>query len=155
MYSIIAAWDADNIPTKTNVSKTEKLAQEVVATLISQGKPDAFYFDDQSADGNECWRMPRHWQVDAANKTAALDQDSLDAEILSTNMAELRVERNKRLEISDIIVLPDRWAAMDDDTKTVWTNYRQALRDLPANTDAIAKYKQTADLTDITWPTEP
>lgn len=59
---------------------------------------------------------------------------------------ELRQERNRRLEISDISVLPDRWSVMDDDTKTVWTNYRQALRDLPAN---------TADPTNPTWPTEP
>ena len=59
---------------------------------------------------------------------------------------ELRQERNRRLDVSDISVLPDRWDAMDDDAKTVWSTYRQALRDLPAN---------TADPTNITWPEEP
>ena len=83
--------------------------------------------------------------MNAANKTAALNQSSLDAAILSVNMESLRSERNKRLTATDIVVLPDRWAAMDDNTKTAWTDHRQALRDLPA----------TADPTNVTWPDAP
>jgi hypothetical protein len=148
MYSIIAKWDENFAPGGVNNMATENEAQAAVQALIDKGQTNAFYFEDGSADGQECWRIPQHWQVNAANKTAALDQDSLGAEILSTNMAELRVERDKRLGISDISVLPDRWAQMDDDSKTAWTNYRQALRDLPETVDIN-------DWPDITWPTEP
>ena len=61
---------------------------------------------------------------------------------------EMRQERNRRLELSDIAVLPDRWDAMADDAKTSWTNYRQALRDLPANTPDPTPSK-------VVWPTKP
>ena len=79
-------------------------------------------------------------------KTVTFDKSSYDTEIHNHNMMIFRRERNERLEKSDNLVYPDRWAAMNDDTKTAWTNYRQALRDLPAN---------TADPTDVTWPTKP
>jgi len=52
----------------------------------------------------------------------------------------LRMERNQLLAESD-------WRAMSDLTMSDdWKTYRQALRDLPAN---------TADPTDVTWPTTP
>jgi len=72
--------------------------------------------------------------------------EALQAAAPAQMWKKVRLERNHRLDISDISVLPDRWDVMDDDAKTVWSTYRQALRDLPAN---------TADPTDITWPTEP
>ena len=52
----------------------------------------------------------------------------------------LRNRRNLRLRNTDEWALSDR--TMSDQQKT----YRQALRDLPAN---------TSDPTDITWPTKP
>ena len=61
-------------------------------------------------------------------------------------MIILRQERDRRLVATDITVLPDRWESMNNDSKTAWSVYRQALRDLPAN---------TPDPTNITWPTEP
>ena len=93
-----------------------------------------------------CFQTPSHFPVDVANKTVSFDQSAKNATELAKGMASLRRERNERLEATDITVLPDRWAAMNDDTKTAWSNYRQALRDLPAN---------TADPTDVTWPTKP
>ena len=59
-------------------------------------------------------------------------------------IAELRRERNIKLVETDWTQSPD--SPMTDETKDDWKTYRQALRDLPANTD---------DPTDITWPTEP
>ena len=56
--------------------------------------------------------------------------------------AELRKERNAKLDETDWTQMPDA----PSDGKVVWATYRQALRDLPAN---------TADPTDITWPTWP
>ncbi len=52
----------------------------------------------------------------------------------------LRLERNSRLRQTDCYALSDR--TLSDEMKT----YRQALRDLPANTSNPAN---------PTWPTEP
>ena len=46
----------------------------------------------------------------------------------------MRQERNARLSKSDIYVLPDRWDAYTDIEKAAWSDYRQALRDIPQNT---------------------
>ena len=51
-----------------------------------------------------------------------------------------RAERDSRLAQSD-------WMGLSDTTMTdAWKTYRQALRDLPAN---------TSDYANPTWPTEP
>ncbi len=52
----------------------------------------------------------------------------------------LRNRRNLRLRNTDI------WALSDRTMSTAQKQYRQALRDLPAN---------TSDPTNITWPTKP
>ena len=75
-----------------------------------------------------------------------VDLEALQANAPAQMWIELRQERNRRRDVSDISVLPDRWDVMDDDTKTAWTLFRQALRDLPAT---------TADPANITWPTPP
>lgn len=59
--------------------------------------------------------------------------------------ATLRAERDRLLRESDIRVLPDRWAVMSSDEQGAWSDYRQALRDLPEN----------VDLHDTQWPEEP
>lgn len=61
-------------------------------------------------------------------------------------MPNLRQRRDSILRESDISVMPDRWAAMSTETQTAWATYRQALRDLPAN---------TTDPLNPTWPTRP
>ena len=56
------------------------------------------------------------------------------------DMVILRIKRNKKLAQSD-------WMANSDVNMTdTWKTYRQALRDLPANTAAPKN---------PTWPTEP
>ena len=55
--------------------------------------------------------------------------------------AELRSERNRKLTDSDFSQLGD--ANVD---AAAWTTYRQALRDLPENTE---------DPSNVTWPTKP
>ena len=61
-------------------------------------------------------------------------------------LRQLRVGRDVLLTQTDINVIADRWAAMSAETQTAWAAYRQALRDLPAN---------TADPLNPTWPTRP
>ncbi|CUW41153.1 protein of unknown function (putative phage tail fiber protein) [Magnetospirillum sp. XM-1] len=46
-------------------------------------------------------------------------------------VAALRIERDRRLSASDIMVLPDRWEGYTPEQRAAWTAYRQALRDLP------------------------
>jgi hypothetical protein len=70
--------------------------------------------------------------------------DELQAEIdrleAAQPMVELREERNKRLVETDYLALSD--ATLSADMRT----YRQALRDLPAN---------TSDPANPVWPTKP
>ena len=64
-------------------------------------------------------------------------------------LAELRKLRNKKLSETD-------WTRSDDvpsETKSKWTSYRQALRDLPADASKRS-INANGDVT-ITWPTEP
>ena len=62
-------------------------------------------------------------------------RDKTDAELL----AEVRATRTQRLTETDYFALSDVTMSSD------MTNYRKALRDLPAN----------VDLSDITYPTKP
>jgi len=48
-------------------------------------------------------------------------------------LPNLREIRDNLLKETDILVLPDRWSTYSEDKKTKISNYRQALRDLPAN----------------------
>ncbi len=72
------------------------------------------------------------WEADRA---AVLLQDQKDF---------LRSERNELLKLSDWTQVPD--SPLDSTKKQQWATYRQALRDLPAN---------TTDPANPTWPTKP
>ena len=62
-----------------------------------------------------------------------------DAEILAQKWEGVRGERNMRLSVTD-------WRASSDLTLSdEWKTYRQALRDVPTQSDPD----------NITWPTEP
>jgi hypothetical protein len=58
---------------------------------------------------------------------------------------ELRQERNKRITETDFLATID-YPHASEGVKQTWMDYRQALRDLPANTE---------DPSDPTWPQEP
>jgi len=92
--------------------------------------------------------MPRHHMIDGVKVPFTAEEETArDAEEKAwadgaTDRAvdALRMERNQLLADTD-------WRAMSDLTMSDdWKTYRQALRDLPAN---------TADPTDVTWPTTP
>ena len=57
---------------------------------------------------------------------------------------KLRTERNSILKDTDWSQLSD--APLTSSQKTTWATYRQALRDLPANTE---------DPKNVTWPSQP
>ena len=58
---------------------------------------------------------------------------------------ELRKERNKRIAQTDYLAIPD-YPHPTEEVKQAWLDYRQALRDLPAN---------TTDPENPIWPTPP
>jgi len=69
------------------------------------------------------------------------------AELDAALAAEVRADRNGRLvEVDAVAGNALRWAALDADTQAEWATYRQALLDVPQQTDFP---------NDITWPHEP
>ena len=64
-------------------------------------------------------------------------------------MRLLRIERDKKIALTDWRVLPDQTPSDD------WINYRQALRDLPASASPKLDSNYELDFSSFTWPTEP
>lgn len=99
--------------------------------------------DGAEQDANSNWVqkwVEQDMFADTEEATKAEQETAYQAE-LDTNAAEaVRADRDERLAKTD-------WRASSDLTlSTEWTNYRQALRDVPA---------QSGFPYDITWPTEP
>ena len=78
-------------------------------------------------------------------------ESEIQAKIVELKAAEpmrlLRIERNRRLAETDWWVLPDRTPTQAQ------LDYRQALRDLPANSEP--QLDNQGDLINITWPEVP
>ena len=66
------------------------------------------------------------------------------AEEPALQMKSLRQQRNERLAETDWVSL--KYYDLGQPVPTEWTEYRQALRDLPANTE---------DPANPVWPTKP
>ena len=64
-------------------------------------------------------------------------------------MRLLRIERDKKIALTEWRVLPDQTPSDD------WINYRQALRDLPASASPKLDSNYELDFSSFTWPTEP
>ena len=80
-------------------------------------------------------------KTEVADKIAELDA--------SEPMRLLRIERNKKIALTDWRMLPDQTPSDD------WINYRQALRDLPASSSPKLDSSGELDFSSFTWPTEP
>ena len=148
-FTTVNKVDENNFICKYDVYDTKEEADARIAELHQiAGYEDAFVVDNDATavDGLLCFKVPKCFPVDKANKTVSFDKSAWDAEKRVEDFKTLRKDRDKLLLASDLDVLPDKWAAMNDDTKTAWSNYRKALRDLPAN---------TADPANPTWPNAP
>lgn len=66
----------------------------------------------------------------------------------------LRKERDSKLRETDHYALPD-FPHDSDEIRQAWLTYRQALRDLPANSPNISLDSGTGELIGVTWPTPP
>ena len=68
-------------------------------------------------------------------------------------MRQLREERNKLIAETDWTQLKD--IDLDIIRERDWKNYRQALRDLPANSNPKLDSYGNLDMSSITWPDKP
>jgi len=75
-------------------------------------------------------------------------QAKIDELMPAFAMDALREERDK------LLAETDWWASGDLTMTTEQSNYRQALRDLPANSTGAA-INTDGELTGVTWPTKP
>ena len=101
------------------------------------------------------------WTLDGENYTGLTwlsseqqpTKDEIADKIAELDAAEpmrlLRIERDKKIALTDWRVLPDQ-SPSDD-----WINYRQALRDLPASASPKLNSGGELDFSSFTWPTEP
>lgn len=89
------------------------------------------------------------WDLDKEVWVSLLT-DAEEAEALSymnyIQFKLLRHERDQRLAASDWSETPSAERRLEPDVFEAWASYRQALRDLPAN---------TADPANPVWPTSP
>ena len=92
---------------------------------------------DENADGTVT-------PYDADGNIVVLDVEAVDAETITvvneSNLENMRRQRDAYLSETDYLALSDN--TLTDEMRT----YRQALRDLPAN---------TTDPANPTWPTKP
>ena len=65
----------------------------------------------------------------------------------------LRVDRNQKLKDCDWVVTKSNETGVG--IATNWKTYRQALRDLPANSNPTLTNEGYLDYSSFTWPTEP
>ena len=89
----------------------------------------------------ESIKFPEGYEKPPKEEFEAKLQELIDAQPLK----ELRTKRNKLLEQTDRYALPD-WPHETLAKQTEWIEYRQALRDLPDNTE---------DPANPVWPTVP
>ena len=88
-----------------------------------------------------------------SESTVKITQEELDNKIQEIKdrqpLRQLRIQRNQLLALTD-------WRMTEDypfNDKEAWKTYRQALRDLPAN--SFPELDEFGNLTNITWPEEP
>jgi len=95
------------------------------------------------------------WITENAGSRVKPTQAEVDAEIARLDSVKafelLRIERDKRIAVTDWTQNPD----VPSTTSNKWKVYRQALRDLPANSTPLLTIVGLLDYTSVTWPTEP
>ena len=92
-------------------------------------------------DTYESIRFPEGYEKPPKEVFEAKLQELIDAQ----PWKELREERNKRIAETDYLATID-YPHPTEEAKQAWLDYRQALRDLPAN---------TTDPANPVWPTAP
>ena len=84
------------------------------------------------------------WNGPDAQPTEVELQSAYDAATASAALADLRYKRDQLLSDCDWVITMHK--ELGTNIPAAWKNYRQALRDLPANTE---------DPANPVWPTKP
>lgn len=130
-YICVAEWDSNNVILAEGRADTEDAAQANVAIMVSEGYSNAFYAELPSGSQG-------YLRVSGSAVVVDTDQEAADA--LAAKWAEVRSQRDQLLAGCDYTQVADA----PGDT-SAWATYRQALRDVPSQ----------SDVDNITWPTEP
>jgi hypothetical protein len=69
-------------------------------------------------------------------------------------LKKLREQRDEKLKQTDQYGLAD-YPFKSDEHKQAWLDYRQQLRDLPANSPDVSIDLNTGELIGVTWPVPP
>lgn len=132
------SWTVNGITSHHGVRK------HTVSHALRALVPDADW--ECSANGiNSFSNGVKPTQSEIDSKIAELDKN--DALMI------LRVDRNQKLKDSDWVVTKSNETGVG--IATNWKTYRQALRDLPANSNPTLTNEGYLDYSSFTWPTEP
>jgi len=95
--------------------------------------------------------MPRYHNINGTNVqfTAAEETARDNEETAVANAAPARALATLKQKRTRLLAETDFWGNSDMSMTDAMTTYRQALRDLPAGKDTVAK------CTNATWPTKP
>lgn len=74
------------------------------------------------------------WVVDENDDASLGNEYDTESDAFRVSMDDIRQERNKRIAQTDYLAIPD-YPHPTPEAKQAWLDYRQALRDLPANTE--------------------
>lgn len=80
--------------------------------------------------------------------------DKIEENKVNVKFRILRMDRDTKLKQTDQFALPD-YPHDSDEIRQAWLNYRQQLRDLPANSPEAKIDLETGELIGVTWPTPP
>ena len=92
------------------------------------------------------------WKNDLSVPTKQEVEDKIKELKLLEPLKRLREERNKKLNETDKYLTSD-FVYPSGVTKQNWLDYRQALRDLPSNSQP--EIDENGNLINVEWPTPP
>ena len=114
----------------------------------------------QSLRPNAQWHMIGteysniYWDDETQTKPTEQEVNNKIEELkISEPFRLLREERNKLIAETDWTQLKD--IDLDIIRERNWKNYRQALRDLPANSNPKLDSNGDLDMSSVTWPDKP
>ena len=119
----------------------------IIEALISLKPKAQWTLNDLNYSGLE-------WKDENQTKPT---EEEINAKVVELEAEEpfklLREERNKKLAETDWTQLKD--IDLDIIRERNWKNYRQALRDLPANSNPKLTEFGTLDMSSVNWPDKP
>lgn len=103
-----------------------------------------FTFNENDKESHSVW-IKEQWLLENSQSVSEYTPPT-EEQLLQQKSNEVVLRRNLILEESDKYVFPDRWYTYSEETRQLWSNYRQSLRDIPL---------QEGFPFDVTWPLSP